>query len=257
MFSNLKRAVSLTLLASAANIAFAAPAPVSDINSTSTSSVSSQAETDIQRLERLLNNRSRVQLQMQQQIDAMSAEISELRGMLERNNYDMKQMLDRQRELFIELDRVRNAAPQPVVEAKPEQGSSKPATGGVYVADQEEKAAYQKAVYVVKVEKDFPKAIKAFTDFQQKYPNSSYSANTYYWIGQLHFALKEDAEAVKSFTAVLDYKDSSKRPDSLVKLGDLAKRSGKPEQANNFYQQVITEYPDSASATMAKKKLKK
>ena len=38
----------------------------------------------------------------------MSLEISELRGQLERNSYDMQQMLERQRQLFIELDRVRN-----------------------------------------------------------------------------------------------------------------------------------------------------
>ncbi len=38
---------------------------------------------------------------MQQQIDDMALEISELRGELERNSYDMKQMLDVfQRELF-------------------------------------------------------------------------------------------------------------------------------------------------------------
>ena len=35
LFSNTKRAVALTLLASAASFAFAAPAPVSDLNSTS------------------------------------------------------------------------------------------------------------------------------------------------------------------------------------------------------------------------------
>ncbi len=66
MSSNLKRTVSLTLLVSAANIAFAAPAPVSELNSTtSTSSVTNQAtspETDVERLERLLRNRATVQL---------------------------------------------------------------------------------------------------------------------------------------------------------------------------------------------------
>jgi len=107
MFSNTKRAVTLTLLASAANFAFAAPAPVSDLNSTSSVSTRSSSESDIERLERLLQNRNRVQLQMQEQIDQMSQEISDLRGQLERNSYEMQQMLKRQRELFVELDRVR------------------------------------------------------------------------------------------------------------------------------------------------------
>ena len=76
MFSNTKRVILLSLLASAANIAFAAPAPVSDLNSTATNSTSSSRsasnESDIERLERLLQNRNLVQLQMQQQIDDMA-----------------------------------------------------------------------------------------------------------------------------------------------------------------------------------------
>lgn len=112
MFSNLKRIVTLTLLASAASTTLAAPAPVSDLSNSSSSSATraqnSSSETDVQRLERLLENRNRVQLKMQQQLDDMTLEISELRGQLERNSYDMQQMLERQRELFIELDRVRS-----------------------------------------------------------------------------------------------------------------------------------------------------
>ena len=91
MFSNTKRVIMLSLLASAAGTALAAPAPVSDLNSTTTNSTSSSTraasnETDIERLERLLQNRNRVQLQMQQQMDDMALEISELRGQLERNS---------------------------------------------------------------------------------------------------------------------------------------------------------------------------
>ncbi len=44
---------------------------------------------------------------MQEQIDQMSQEIGDLRGQLERNSYEMQQMLQRQRELFVELDRIR------------------------------------------------------------------------------------------------------------------------------------------------------
>lgn len=252
MFSNLKRAVSLALLAGAANLAFAAPAPVSDLNSTP----SQGSETEVQRLERLLQNRAHIQLQMQQQIDTMSVELNELRGKVERNSYEMKQMLDRQRELFIELDRVRNQAVSPNVNVEPAESPDVSDTGGVYVADANEEAAYKNAVYVVKVEKDFPKAIAAFTKFQKDFPNSPYMANTHYWIGQLHYALKQDVDSTKSFASVVAYKDSNKRADSLVKLGDIAKRNGKAEVAKKYYQQAIDEYPGSASAEMAQSKLK-
>ncbi|WP_413284175.1 tol-pal system protein YbgF [Vibrio sp. MA40-2] len=257
MFSNFKRAVSLTLLASVANVVFAAPAPVSDINSNNSatsSSVNSGPETDVQRLERLLSNSSRVQLSLQQQIDGMASEISELRGMVERNSYNMKQMLDRQRELFIELDRVKSQKQPTANQAAENTGSE--ATGGVYSADVNEEAAYKKAVYLVQVDKNYTGALDAFAKFQKDFPNSSYIANSHYWVGQLNFALKKDVEAAKSFASVVAYKDSNKRADSLVKLGDIAARNGKQPVANKYYQQAIDDYPGSASANLAESKIK-
>ncbi|AXB30993.1 tol-pal system protein YbgF [Vibrio campbellii] len=251
MFSNTKRAVTLTLLASAANFAFAAPAPVSDLNSTSSVSTRSSSESDIERLERLLQNRNRVQLQMQEQIDQMSQEISDLRGQLERNSYEMRQMLKRQRELFVELDRVRGEMKAaPVKEAKPAE------TGGKYSSNADEQTAYQDAVDLILKKRDYTGAIAAFKQFQKDYPDSTYSANSHYWLGQLYFAKKQDKEAVKSFAAVVSYKDSNKRADALVKLGDIAERNKNDAQAKKYYQQVVDEYPGSASAKIASSKLK-
>ncbi|HHF3092577.1 TPA: tol-pal system protein YbgF [Vibrio diabolicus] len=251
MFSNTKRAVALTLLASAANFAFAAPAPVSDLNSTSSVSKSRSSETEVERLERLLQNRNRVQLQMQQQIDLMSQEISELRGQLERNSYEMKQMLQRQRELFVELDRVRGEikSSAPVQEAKPAK------TGGQYTPNVDEQTAYQNAVDLILKKRDYTGAIAAFQQFQKDYPDSTYSANSHYWLGQLYFAKKQDKDAVKSFAAVVSYKDSNKRADALLKLGEIAERNNNAAQAKKYYQQVVDEYPGSASAKLASSKL--
>ncbi|GAK84453.1 TPR repeat containing exported protein [Vibrio ponticus] len=92
--------------------------------------------------------------------------------------------------------------------------------------------------------------------FQKDFPDSSFTPNSHYWLGQLYFAKKQDKEAVKSFAAVLTYKDSNKRADALVKLGDIAERNNNAEQAKKYYQQVVSEYPGSASANIAQEKLK-
>lgn len=252
LFSNTKRAVALTLLASAASIAFAAPAPVSDLNSTSSVSGVRSSETDVQRLERLLQTRSRLQLQMQEQIDQMSREISDLRGQLERNNYEMQQMLQRQRELFVELDRMRGE----MKSTPATQETAQPAeAGGQYTPNADEQTAYQNAVDLILKKRDYAGAIAAFQQFQKDYPDSTYSANSHYWLGQLYYAKKQDKEAAQSFAAVVSYKDSNKRADALVKLGDIAERNNNAEQAKKFYQQVVDEYPDSASAKIAGSKL--
>ncbi|MGI9876369.1 tol-pal system protein YbgF [Vibrio chagasii] len=257
MFSNTKRVILLSLLASAANTAFAAPAPVSDLNSTATNSTSSSSrsasnESDIERLERLLQNRNLVQLQMQQQMDDMALEISELRGELERNSYDMKQMLERQRELFIELDRVRGevkAAGTATVAVAASEGSKE--ASGTFSTDVDEQTAYQNAVDMILKQRDYTGAIAAFQQFQKDFPDSTFTPNSHYWLGQLYFAKQQDKEAVKSFAAVVSYKDSNKRADALVKLGDIAARNNNAAQAKKYYQQVVTEYPNSASAKVA------
>jgi len=257
MFSNTKRVILLSLLASAANTAFAVPAPVSDLNSTATNSTSSSSrsesnESDIERLERLLQNRNLVQLQMQQQMDDMALEISELRGELERNSYDMKQMLERQRELFIELDRVRGevkVAGTATVAVAASEGSKE--ASGTFSTDVDEQTAYQNAVDMILKQRDYTGAIAAFQQFQKDFPDSTFTPNSHYWLGQLYFAKKQDKEAVKSFAAVVSYKDSNKRADALVKLGDIAARNNNAAQAKKYYQQVVTEYPNSASAKVA------
>ena len=255
MFSNLKPVLSLTLLASAANFAFAAPAPVADLSGNSSRSYSSSSESDIQRLERLLENRNRVQLQMQHQVDSMSLEISELRGQIEKNNYDMQQMLQRQRELFIELDKLRQEKATAVVVPVETPAKAK-APQGTFSNNVNEQTAYQNAVDLILKKRDYSGAIAAFIQFQKDYPDSTFMPNSHYWLGQLYFAKKQDKEAVKSFAAVVAYPNSNKRADALVKLGDIAERNNNPEQAKKYYQQVVTEYPGSASANMVQDKLK-
>jgi len=260
MFSNTKRVITLTLLASAANIAFAAPAPVSDLSddaSKATSVVTHRGapETDLERLERLLQNRASLQIQMQQQIDDLSAEVGQLRGTVERNSYEMKKMLERQRELFLELDRMRQQIKNSEPSALPTDEQQQEASG-TFTSNKDEETAYKEAVDLILKQRDYAGAIVAFKQFQQDFPESKFSSNTHYWLGQLYFAQKQDIDAAKSFAAVVAYKDSNKRADALLKLGDIAKRNKKPDAAKKYYQQVVSEYPKSSSADLARKQLK-
>ena len=54
-------------------------------------------EERLAKLERLDNSRNLVQVEMQQQIDALSDEVRQLRGSLEEANYKLQQATERQR----------------------------------------------------------------------------------------------------------------------------------------------------------------
>ncbi|GAD79029.1 tol-pal system protein YbgF [Vibrio ezurae] len=258
MISNYKRAVALTLLASAASVSFAAPAPVSDLNSSSVSTSKSSTaskENETQRLERLLRNSNRVQANLQQQVDELSMDLSELHGQLEKSAHEREQLVERQKELFIELDRMRTelADIKKAPAAQPAQATPE----GQYSSNQGEQQAYQSAVDLILKNKDYDAATVALEQFQKDFPESVYSANASYWLGQLYFSKKNDVESAKAFASVVSHEKSNKRADALVKLGDIAVRNNSAAAAKKYYQQAIDEYPNTGSANSAKQKLSK
>jgi tol-pal system protein YbgF len=251
MFGNLRRLVGLVLLSGVASVTLAAqfPAPVSDLNSMSGAS---GTVSKVQQLERLLQNRNELQLQMQQQLDQMADEIQQLRGIIEKNSHEMQQMTQRQRELFIEMDRLRSQAGK---QAEAEKISEEQKPEGTFSNNVSEQKAYQDAVDLILKKRDYAGAISAFNQFQKDFPKSNFAPNAHYWLGQLYFAKKQNKEAEENFKAVLTYQESNKRADALVKLGDIESRRQNKQQANKYYQQVMKEYPDSASAKSAAQSL--
>ncbi|MCE0492811.1 tol-pal system protein YbgF [Vibrio salinus] len=256
MLCNFKRLSTFVLLTSAASTVLAAPAPVSDLNSRSvySSSGSTGSETNVQRLERLLRNQNQVQLQLQQQLDDLSSDLQELRGQIERNSHDISQITDRQRELFVELDNLRQQK-EPAKE--PQSTAEDSVDTSHYVASAAEQKAYQDAIDLILKKRDISGAIGALNQFRKDYPKSTFTPNAYYWLGQLYYAKMDDKNAISSFKSVLVFNSSNKRADALVKLGELETRNNHSDKAKAYYEQVIKEYPGSASARTAQEKLAK
>ena len=246
MNSNTMRKLALTLLVGAATQVVAAPAPVTEISS------SSAQGDSLERLERMIEARNQVQLDMQRQLDQLATEMDELRGIVERNSYDLSQMLERQRELYREIDALSR---QPQAAKPAEEKSTESTSAEVYSSNLSENEAYESAVNLILKKKDYTGAIAAFTEFLAAYPESGYKPNAHYWLGQLYFTQNSLSEAAEQFTAVASFEKSNKRADALLKLGIIAERGKKPEEAKKFYQQVISSYPNSTSSQQAKKNL--
>jgi len=241
------RNIALALLVGAATQVVAAPAPVTELNS------NGGQGSSLERLERMLESRNQVQLDMQRQLDQLASEMDELRGLVERNSYDLSQMLERQRELYREVDTL-SRQPQ---KKEAEDVGSKSASSETYTSNVSENEAYEKAVNLILKEKDYVGAVTAFNEFLTAYPESAYKPNAHYWLGQLYFTQNQLPEASKNFIAVASVKDSNKRADAMLKLGVIAERSKKPDQAKKYYQEVISAYPDSTSSRQAESHLKK
>jgi tol-pal system protein YbgF len=238
----MKNAVLSAAILLSIGAATAAPAPVSDISGGST-------DERVARLERILKAKQQSEFQTQQQLETLQQEVLDLRGLTEQQNYQIEQMLQRQRQLY---DDIANLSVKPAQVAV----ASPTSTSGSASSTLSETASYERALNLVLKQKKYDEAIPAFSAFTKNYPNSTYSANANYWLGQLLYNKGEFNSAKEAFNTVVEsFKESNKRGDSLVKLGMIAEKTGNAGSAKTYYQRVLKEYANSAAARIAKQQL--
>ena len=250
-----------------------AQAPVIDLSTQNneTSSTESPASSALLSMEERLailerKDKARVEAQqrVQQQLNNLQNEVAEIRGSIELHNHQLEKILQRQRDLYLELDnrfsslqQQTDQVAQGIDQVSPQiSGSNSASVPQTAVAAISEDEAYQQAVNLILKERDYDSAIPAFESFLQAYPSSSYTDNAHYWLGQLLYNQQAWERAKQQFQAVADqFADSPKRPDSLLKLGMIEKQSGNMAQAKVFFQQVVDQYADSTPARLALQQL--
>ena len=221
-------------------------APVNDLTA---STNNQQIEKQLQELSHLLTTRNRMQVRLQSQLDELAQEMNQIQGNIELFNHKIGQIENRQRNLYQLIDQQNN----PQV-ANAEDG--KRASDTVAPPAEAEKIAYQKAVDLVLVNKEYAQAVSAFEAFVNAYPKSPYVANSQYWLGQLLYKQKKREQARAAFLIVTEqFPDSSKRPDALFKIGIIDEYLDNIASAEEFYKKVLAEYPDSSASVLAAKRL--
>lgn len=247
------------MLTASASIVLAAQAPVIDINSTAnvgqgTSSI--PLAEQLANVERKLDSRNRSQVNIQRQLDDLQTQVNDLRGVTELHTHQLSQVLERQRELYQELDRRVSEALKPTVKAPKVVAIDSIIVSKTYSDDLTENEAYDKALNLVLKDKRYEQAIPEFRHFNKTYPQSTYAPNAHYWLGQLLFNKGNLSEAEQEFTMVVEqFKDSAKRSDALLKLAMVAQQQKNTIKAVKLYRQLLSEYPNSTSAQLAKPRL--
>lgn len=279
---SLVTALSLISFAILAN-----PAPVADLSRSSNKTFGAQnsvragsVEERLAALERVVEARASAQLEMQQQLQTLLDEVSELRGTTEVHNHRLEEILQQQRDIYQEIDRrlggqgTAGASVQSNVSVPADSPATVPAgnPAAVFAADQvaasdatapssaasamSEGQAYEQAINFVIKDNNYAAAIPAFESFIQNYPNSEYTSNSHYWLGQLYYQKSDFPKAKTHFERVVkQYPNSSRVPDALEKLGMVAEKQNDLVAAKRFYNQLIKSFPKSKPAAKARKKL--
>ncbi len=232
-----------------------AQAPVYDVNG------NSKLEQRVEVLERMVKSRTEMQHRLQQQLDTMQMEIDQLRGAVEVNTNELEKVLERQRELYLEIDKRVEALKQGGFAQSSSSGSGSQSAGNststpAPAPNLDESEAYDNAVNLILKSREYDKAIPAFQAFLERFPNSEYAPNAHYWLGQLLFNKQRWNDAKEQFEVVVSrFTDSNKRPEAMLKLGVIEERQGNSAQARSQFQKVISEYPDSSASRLAESRL--
>ncbi|NRA70609.1 MAG: tol-pal system protein YbgF [Gammaproteobacteria bacterium] len=215
--------------------------------------VSHSPEQRVVALEQRIQQQSRIQLEMQQYIDTLQQEVNELRGLTETHSYRLNQMLQRQRELYQEIDKrftiLQTQGVQPTAQASiPVTGDSSQVLSMTQL--------YDSALSLALKDKKFDQAIIQFQRYLTEFPKTTYTANAHYWLGQLLFNQGKLTQAQQQFSDLVNnYPDSSKAADAMVKLGKIAQDNKQLAKAKSFYLKVIKQYPSKSAAQIARTRL--
>ncbi len=244
-------------------------------------------EARVTKMERLLNSSTLVDLL--NRVELLQREVQELRGEIEQKAYTLDQLKQRQRELYLDVDRrLRRVetgdvgiAPSPAgllpeqpVSVQPATPVTPPREGPPAIAPAtmpatpaaepelavdpaKEQAAYQEAFNLLK-EGRYNRAVNVFQKFLAAYPEGRYGDNAQYWLGEAYYVTRQFAPALEAFTKLIEkYPTSPKRTHALLKMGYIHHELGETDKAKMALEDLMSRHPKTTAARLARERLQR
>ncbi|MFT4797918.1 MAG: tol-pal system protein YbgF [Sulfitobacter sp.] len=187
----------------------------------------------------------------QYQVQLLQQEVQELRGQVEELTHQIGQMRRTQNDRYLELDarfqRLTTNVSDPIVQ----QDSASQAVP--VVTDEDEKTQYDNAVELIRA-RQYDLAVSQLEAVIAAYPEGTFTANAYYWLGEVHAAKPDpDYEAARQALAqvITFFPDNRKVPDAAYKLGKVYHLTGDCERATEILTQVASQHQGTTAAKLA------
>ena len=185
-----------------------------------------------------------------QKISALEQEITTLRNLIEENTYLIERYQELQQQRYLDLDkRLHN-----LLSEEKEDRATEYSNGQQYNST-EEIDLYKGALELFEASR-YAEALESFRELIISYPEGIYSADAYFWSGELYLVQQLFEDAREHYLVVVEkFIDHPRVVDSLFKLGILERALMNDQIANSYFSRVISEYPDTGAAELAKKSL--
>lgn len=186
------------------------------------------------------------------QLQVLQQEVRELRGKLEEQDYQLRQLREQSLQRYMDIDRrlSQGGAPASTAGTTTAPTSTAPAAPARELPGESD--AYR-AAYSRVPDKQFSQALDAFKQFLVDFPNGRFAGNAHYWLGELYLVITppDDESARREFSLLIDqYPDNAKIPDALYKLGRIYFERGDRQRARQYLDRVVNEYADSGSMSV-------
>jgi len=217
-----------------------------------------ELERRLQNIERVVQNQSLVNLT--QQVSSVERRGDEMQGRVEELEHRSESALDRQRQLYVDLD-TRMQELETAVQA----GNSANVTddarwltaGSLPVPGGSDRDNYQAAFELLKEQRYQPAAL-AFEQFLATFPDSELADNAQYWLAESHYVTQQFDQALSEFEIVVaSFPDSRKVPDALLKIGYCNYELERWDDARGSLTRVQTEWAESTAARLAVQRLQR
>jgi tol-pal system protein YbgF len=197
------------------------------------------------------------------QLQLLQQEVMQLRGIVEEQSHQLKQLTDQNVRRYVDIDRrlselSRVGPSSTAVNDRDDRNTSafnRVPEQSQATAQEGEKAAYD-AAYSLVVNKRFYEALEAFKAFLNEFPVGKYAPNSYYWMGELYQVVKpQDLEASRqAFVQLLEqYPSHNKVPDAMYKLGKVYYLKDNKTKSREWLEKVIAEFGRDNNSSAADK----
>ena len=185
-----------------------------------------------------------------QKISDLEQEIATLRNLIEENTYLIERYQELQQQRYLDLDkRLHNLLSEEKEDLATEY------LNGQQHNSTEEIDLYKGALELFEASR-YAEALESFRELIISYPEGAYSADAYFWSGELYLVQQLFEDAREHYLVVVEkFKDHPRVADSLFKLGVLERALMNDQIANSYFSRVISEYPDTGAAELAKKSI--
>ena len=185
-----------------------------------------------------------------QKISDLEQEIATLRNLLEENNYLIESYQELQQQRYLDLDKRLHD----LLSEEKEDLATEYLNGQQHNST-EEIDLYKGALELFDASR-YAEALESFRELIISYPEGAYSADAYFWSGELYLVQQLFEDAREHYLVVVEkFIDHPRVADSLFKLGVLERALMNDQIANSYFSRVISEYPDTGAAELAKKSI--